>query len=124
MNVLDSVSWSIGIVGIGVIVWGVIRTLVRAVVMELTRCRFKHTCCEREGLRREFGSYLLLALEFLIAADIVGTISHPTLEDVAVLGSIVAIRTVISFFLNREMQIAQEHENAMMKNDAAKATDP
>jgi uncharacterized membrane protein len=124
MNVLDSVSWGIGIIGIGVIVWGVIRTLVRAVAMEFTRCRFKHTCCEREGLRREFGSYLLLALEFLIAADIVGTISHPTLEEVAVLGSIVAIRTVISFFLNREIQIAQEHENAMMKNDAAKATDP
>lgn len=124
MNVLDSVSWGIGIIGIAVIVWGVIRTLVRAVAMELTRCRFKHTCCEREGLRREFGSYLLLALEFLIAADIVGTISHPTLEEVAVLGSIVAIRTVISFFLNREMKIAQEHENAMMKNDAAKATDP
>lgn len=123
MNVLDSVSWGIGIIGIGVIVWGVIRTLIRAVVMELTRCRFKHTCCEREGLRREFGSYLLLALEFLIAADIVGTISHPTLEEVAVLGSIVAIRTVISFFLNREMKIAREHENAMMKNEAARATD-
>jgi uncharacterized membrane protein len=123
MNVLDSISWSIGIIGIAVIVWGVIRTLVRAVVMELTRCRFKHTCCEREGLRREFGSYLLLALEFLIAADIVGTISHPTLEEVAVLASIVAIRTVISFFLNREMQIAQKHENMMMKDEAAKATD-
>jgi len=123
MNVLDSISWIIGIIGIGVIVWGVIRTLVRAVVMELTRCRFKHTCCEREGLRREFGSYLLLALEFLIAADIVGTISHPTLEEVAVLGSIVAIRTVISFFLNREMQIAQKHEKMMMKDEPTKATD-
>jgi uncharacterized membrane protein len=70
----------------------------------------------RESLRREFGSYLLLALEFLIAADVVGTISHPTLEEVAVLGSIVAIRTVISFFLNREMLIAKEHEKEMIKD--------
>jgi len=109
MAVLDYISLSIGYVGIAVIVWGVIRTLLRVVFLELTKCRFKHTCFEREGLRREFGSYLLLGLEFLIAADIVGTISHPTLEEVAVLGSIVAIRTVISFFLNREMQIAQTH---------------
>jgi hypothetical protein len=42
---------------------------------------------------------------------------------VAVLGSIVAIRTVISFFLNRELQIARDYENGMMKNAAAKKTD-
>ena len=122
MQALHYISLGIGIVGISVIVWGVFRTLVRAVIMELTKCRHKHTCCEREGLRREFGSYLLLALEFLIAADIVGTISHPTLEEIAVLGSIVAIRTVISFFLNREMQIAQEHEKLMMKDSEAQKT--
>ena len=123
MQVLHYISLGIGIIGIAVIVWGVFRTLVRGVTLELTRCRLKHTCCEREGLRREFGSYLLLALEFLIAADIVGTISHPTLEEVAILGSIVAIRTVISFFLNREMQIAQEYEKGMIKDTAANKTD-
>ncbi|MFC1794292.1 DUF1622 domain-containing protein [Planctomycetota bacterium] len=123
MQALHYISLGIGIIGIAVIVWGVLRTLVRGIVLESTRCRLKNTCCEREGLRREFGSYLLLALEFLIAADIVGTISHPTLEEVALLGSIVAIRTVISFFLNREIQIAREHEKAMMKDAAANKTD-
>jgi uncharacterized membrane protein len=123
MQVLNYISLGIGIIGIAVIVWGVFRTLVRAVILEFTKCRLKHTCCEREGLRREFGSYLLLGLEFLIAADIVGTISHPTLEEVAVLGSIVAIRTVISFFLNREMQIAREHEKEMIKDAVANKTE-
>ena len=116
MQALHYISLSIGIIGIAVIVWGVLKTLVRGVILEFTKCRLKHTCCEREGLRREFGSYLLLALEFLIAADVVGTISHPTLKEVAVLGSIVAIRTVISFFLNREMQIAREQEKEMIKD--------
>jgi len=120
MQVLHHISFGIGIIGIAVIVWGVFRTLVRAVRLELTVCRLGHTCYEREGLRREFGSYLLLALEFLIAADIVRTISHPTLVDVAVLGGIVAIRTVISFFLNREMQVAREYENGMIKNTCRK----
>ena len=120
MQALHYISLSIGIIGIAVIVWGVLRTLVRGVILEFTKCRLEHTCCEREGLRREFGSYLLLALEFLIAADIVGTISHPTLEELAVLGSIVAIRTVISFFLNREMQIAREQETERLKDTDAK----
>ncbi|MFC1780839.1 DUF1622 domain-containing protein [Planctomycetota bacterium] len=57
--------------------------------------------------------------DLLIAADIVSTIFHPTLEEVAVLGSIVAIRTVISFFLNREMQIAREQEKEMTKDNAS-----
>ena len=123
MQTLHYISLGIGIIGIGIIVWGVFRTLVRAIILEFTKCRLKHTCCEREGLRREFGSYLLLALEFLIAADIIGTVYHPTLQEVAVLGSIVAIRTVISFFLNREMQIARQYENGMINNAKAKETD-
>jgi len=39
----------------------------------------------------------------MIAADIIGTITHPTIKDIAVLASIVVIRTIISYFLDREM---------------------
>ena len=112
MHVLDTIAAAIAYVGVGVIVWGGARTLLRGVVLEFTKCRAKHTCCEREGLRREFGSYLLLALEFLIAADVVSSISKPELMEMALLGSIVAIRTVISFFLNRELQLARHMEMA------------
>ena len=112
MNTLDIIAAAIAYVGVGVIVWGGARTLLRGVVLEITRCRAKHTCCEREGLRREFGSYLLLALEFLIAADVVKSISEPTLMEMALLGSIVAIRTVISFFLNRELELVRKMELA------------
>jgi uncharacterized membrane protein len=112
MHVLDIIASGIAYVAIGVIIWGGARTLVRGVVLEFTKCRDKHTCCEREGLRREFGSYLLLALEFLIAADVVSSISKPTLMEMALLGSIVVIRTVISFFLNRELQLVRLLETA------------
>jgi len=112
MATLEIIAMAIAYVAVGVIVWGGVRTLLRGVVLEFTKCRQKHTCCEREGLRREFGSYLLLALEFLIAADVVRTISDPTLMEMAVLGSIVVIRTVISFFLNRELELVRRMEMA------------
>ncbi len=112
MHVLDVIAAVIAYAAIGIIVWGGFRTLLRGIVLEFTHCRHKHACCEREGLRREFGSYLLLALEFLIAADVVSTISDPTLMEMALLGSIVAIRTVISFFLNRELQLVRQLETA------------
>jgi uncharacterized membrane protein len=55
-------------------------------------------------LRRAFGGTLLLALEILVAADLVRTVAvSPTLDNVLVLGLIVLIRTVLSFSLEIEI---------------------
>ena len=65
--------------------------------------RGRKTARVRHVLRHELGSYLLLGLELLIAADVLDTIVHPTLLEIGILGGIVAIRTVIGFFLGREI---------------------
>ncbi|MGE0539988.1 MAG: DUF1622 domain-containing protein [Dehalococcoidia bacterium] len=50
--------------------------------------------------RRGLGRALLLGLEFLVAGDIIRTVTaSPTLTDVAVLGGIVLIRTFLSVAL-------------------------
>jgi uncharacterized membrane protein len=47
---------------------------------------------------------LLLGLEFLVAADIVRTVAiEPTLNNVAILGALVVVRTVLSWSLVVEM---------------------
>jgi uncharacterized membrane protein len=54
--------------------------------------------------RRSFGKAILLGLEFLVAADIVGTVAiGPTLQDLSVLGLLVLIRTFLSFSLEVEI---------------------
>ena len=56
-------------------------------------------------LRSSFGRAILLGLEFLVAADIINTVAvRPTLESVAVLAGIVAIRTFLSFSLELEIE--------------------
>lgn len=56
------------------------------------------------ALRESFGGVLLLSLEILIAADLVRTVAvASTLENVAVLGLIVLIRTFLSFSLEIEI---------------------
>jgi uncharacterized membrane protein len=58
-----------------------------------------------ETLRQSFGAVLLLAVEVLVAADLIRTVAvAPTLENVAVLGLIVLIRTVLSFSLEIEIE--------------------
>jgi len=107
MIILHYVSIGIGIAGVTVIVWGAFLILIQLIRLECLRFKGIHVCEEREELRHRFGSYLLMGMEFLIAADIIGTITHPTLMDMALLGSIVLIRTVISFFLDKELLTAR-----------------
>lgn len=58
-----------------------------------------------EPARRTFGRGLLLALEVLVAADIVQTVAVDlTLESVATLGLLVLVRTVLSFSLSAELE--------------------
>jgi uncharacterized membrane protein len=56
-------------------------------------------------LRQSFGGVILLGLEILVAADLVRTVSvEPTLDNVAILGAIVLIRTILSFSLEVEIE--------------------
>src|SRR5262249_40110282 len=55
--------------------------------------------------RQRLGRAIILGLEFLVAADILRTIStDPTLNQVVVLGLIVLIRTFLSFSLEVELE--------------------
>lgn len=104
MEILQYVSKAIGAIGKLVICWGVLLGLIDFVRIEFDCLRGRNIRNRRYLLRHHLGSYLLAGLEFLIAADIVRTIVDPTLAELAILGSIIAIRTAISFFLNMEMK--------------------
>lgn len=56
--------------------------------------------------RITLGHSLSLGLEFLIGADILKTAVAPTWQDIGQLAAIVAIRTVLNFFLTREIEQA------------------
>jgi uncharacterized membrane protein len=54
--------------------------------------------------RVSLGRSLILGLEFLVAADIIGTVAvQPTMQNLATLGLIVLIRSFLSFVLEVEI---------------------
>jgi uncharacterized membrane protein len=56
------------------------------------------------ALRADLGRAILLGLELLVIADIIGTVAiEPTLQNLGVLAVIVAIRTALSFALELEV---------------------
>ncbi|PSB04612.1 DUF1622 domain-containing protein [Merismopedia glauca] len=59
-------------------------------------------------IRLDLGLSLALSLEFLLAADVVGTAISPSWDAVAKLAAITGIRTFLNFFLHRELKELQE----------------
>lgn len=63
---------------------------------------------ERKQVWLSFGMWLLLGLEFQLAADVVRTAVSPTWEDIGQLAAIAAIRTLLNFFLERDLESSGE----------------
>ena len=109
MQYLHHASFGIGVLGVLIIVFGVLIGLFRFIRSEIGAARGLAVDEERKQLRHVLGYYLLLGLEFLIAADIIDTLMKPSTQDLIVLGAIVAIRTVISYSLNAELAHEPPH---------------
>jgi uncharacterized membrane protein len=71
----------------------------------LSRALLKERCYREVTLgRMKLGHSLLLGLDFLIGADILRTVVTPNWNDIGQLAAIIAIRTVLNFFLMRELE--------------------
>jgi uncharacterized membrane protein len=58
--------------------------------------------------RMLFGGWLVVALEFQLAADVAGTIVAPSSAHLIELGAIAAIRTFLNYFLGKELKEERE----------------
>lgn len=100
--VRDAVDWVVlitEVIGALVIAIGVavaVVMLVRALSHQVTSHRFVRT-------RLALGSFLVLGLEFQLAADIMKTAVAPSFTDIGQLAAIAGIRTLLNYFLTKEI---------------------
>src|SRR6266540_6092764 len=98
---MDAIAKGVEVLGIATLVLGLAAALVRAGLALRGGQRAEEVYRIVRGV---FGRSILLGLEFLVAADIIRTVAvQPSLENVAVLGLIVLIRTFLSFSLEVEI---------------------
>ncbi|MFO7977377.1 MAG: DUF1622 domain-containing protein [Bacteroidales bacterium] len=96
---IEIVAAGIEIIGVATIAIGSIYAIFR--FLNISR-KAEHTYTR---LRLELGKAILLGLEFLVAADIIATVSaDATLNRVLVLGLVVLIRTFLSITLQVELE--------------------
>jgi uncharacterized membrane protein len=100
--ILDGVEWlrliletcSATVIAVGVV----------TAAANLTRHWIVRSSKDFAVIRLWFARYLVLALEFQLAADILSTAIAPTWEQIGKLGAIAVIRTGLNYFLTQEMR--------------------
>ena len=101
--IIDYISKCIDVVGVFIIVFG----------MLFVSIAYFHLWVRGKGripdldkpYRQSLERVILVGLEFLVAGDIIHSIAvTPTISSMAVLGLIIAIRTVLSIELNMEIE--------------------
>lgn len=100
-EIAEGIAVGIEAIGVAVIVLGGIWAT-GAFVSQLSKRNAIHAALL--DYRGNLGHAILLGLEFLVAADIVGTVVvDPTFSNVGVLALIIAVRTFLSFALEVEI---------------------
>ena len=108
-SILLYIQHSISFCGVLVIFLGVLIALFRYV----SYLFFTSDITDINQIRLKLGRVLTLGLEFIVAADLIGTTTAPDYYSVGIVASIVLIRTLLSYTLNREIKDLSQQENKM-----------
>ncbi len=108
LDALEWVSAGIDLCAVLLLVIGALRFVLGVARSEVAR----ENQARVRGMNRqrmELGRYILAALELLIVSDIIHTAVTLAVADLVFLGLLVVIRSLISYFLDRELgELRQE----------------
>ena len=100
-ELISTTGYFLEFVGVVIIVAGAARATIRTIAHSLKR---EQTDTFTQ-FRRDFGRAMMLGLEFLVAGDIIRTVLVPhSISDVASLGLVVLIRTILVFTIHLEVE--------------------
>ena len=102
-EVSQGVALALEAVSVLMIAIGAIEALAR-ILVPLVRNNWSQG--HRRAAWLSLARWLLLGLEFMLAADIVRTAIAPTWDDIGMLAAIAVIRTFLNFFLERDLENA------------------
>jgi uncharacterized membrane protein len=105
---LEYAAECVELIGIAILLITAVRFLFHYIAFETARVRGMKCVFQIRDMRLRLGSYLLLALEFMIISDIIHTALKRTLDDFFVLGILVVIRSALSFFLSLDLKETRE----------------
>ena len=96
------------LLGTAVVSWGCIQGLLMLLQRGKTALMGQPLPGSLRNVRIAIGEKMALGLDFFLAGDIIQTIVVPSRETLTILGGIVIIRTVMAYFLAKEIAQGEE----------------
>lgn len=103
----------INLIGVLILLFGYLKVLLKYIREEYKD--ILHTPIRKiQQIRCELGIYLLLTLDFLIASDILATVTGLDQEKLIELSVMIVLRTAIGFFLTKEVDdLDKKHDKVI-----------
>ncbi len=102
--VMEWLATAIDLTGALIMVWAFGSALISVARGMISARDTKSRFLNFQMARCDLGIKLVFALELMIVSDLLQTIISRDLDDLIFLGGLVVIRTVIAYFLNKEIQ--------------------
>lgn len=92
----------IDVIGVSILLFGFAKSLIVYLITEVKSDKGMEMR-RLQNLRCKLGIYILLSLDFLIASDIIQTITELSQKQLIELSVLILLRTVIGYFLGKEV---------------------
>lgn len=99
---VEIAKW-IEVLGVIILIYGFTKFFIQYLIEEFIKNKLNPPISVLQHLRCKMGVYILLSLDFLIASDIINSITDLSKEQLINLGTMIALRTIIGYFLGKEI---------------------
>ena len=110
MSVFKSIAEIMNIIGITILIFGFAKELIKYLIAEFKEGLMLTPISAIQKIRCQLGVYILLALDFLIASDIILSIVDLSMEELIKLSVTIALRIAMGYFLGREVDELEKNE--------------
>jgi uncharacterized membrane protein len=111
MNILDifltTIRTVIALLGVTIIVTSAFDSIAQFLKKLIKN---KQNIADTNRIRLELGHGIILGLEFIVAADVIESVIRPDYYEVGLLAVLVIIRTLLSYFLSKELLALEPQE--------------
>ncbi|MEI6840856.1 MAG: DUF1622 domain-containing protein [Methanomicrobiales archaeon] len=97
-DIIRICTYFFGVVGAAIIIFGGIGATVNIILLEVRKKKVTYY-----EIRADLTGKIVFGLDFFIAGDVLTTLLNPSMDDLFTLGAVVVIRTILGYFLSKEL---------------------
>jgi len=112
------VTLSIELIAVVIIAIGSVEAVIKVFSIMLKR---RASNLDKRRVWLHYARWLVAGLTFQLAADIVHTAVAPTWDDIGRLAAVAAIRTLLTYFLDHDMEKTRELQHPPAESHAQRA---